>query len=356
MKKKERNNDFSLSFLDIMACGLGGVIIIFLLLDNKPNSIITESNTNNEILIEEIESLSNSNLELSTANQQLELNIENEKNKLSTIDKQNETLEKKIKDIDKTSEEINIEVSQLKEKISKMPQQIIEDPISNDELFEENYIEGLTIVGKKICILLDSSSSMTDEKLLEIIKRKNLSDEEKKKGPKWKRSLDIVKWILARAPKESNIAVIRFSETAKYIAKESFQTKNKNDLKTIFLGLNNIIPNGPTNLLSALIQAAKFKPTNIYLITDGLPTFGGERFKSLNPFNKCDSIIGSSNKISGECRVKLFNQSIKYVSNNGAKIDIILLPVEGDPQASPEMWKWASDTGGILISPAKNWP
>ena len=109
-------------------------------------------------------------------------------------------------------------------------------------------------------------------------------------------------------------------------------------------------------MLSALIQAAKFKPTNIYLITDGLPTFGGERFKSLNPFNKCDSIIGSSNKISGDCRVKLFNQSIKYVSNNGAQIDIILLPVEGDPQASPEMWKWASDTGGILISPAKNWP
>ena len=181
MKKKKRNNDFSLSFLDIMACGLGGVIIIFLLLDNRPNSEITETETNNEILIQEIERLSNSNLELSTANQQLELNIANEKNKLSIIDKQNETLEKKIKDIGKTSKEINIEVSQLREKISKMPQEIIEDPISNDELFEENYIEGLTIVGKKICILLDSSSSMTDEKLLEIIKRKNLSDEEKKK-------------------------------------------------------------------------------------------------------------------------------------------------------------------------------
>ena len=356
MKKKNRKNDFSLSFLDIMACGLGGVIIIFLLLDNRPNSKITESNTNNEILIEEIESLSNSNLELSTANQQLELNIENEKNKLSIIDKKNETLEKKIKDIGKTSEEVNIEVSQLKEKISKMPQEIIEDPISNDELFEENYIEGLTIEGKRICILLDSSSSMTDEKLLEIIKRKNLSAEEKKKGPKWKRSLDIVRWILARAPKDSDIAVIRFSETAKYIAKESFQTQNKNALKTIFLGLNNITPNGPTNLLSALIQASKFEPTNIYLITDGLPTYGGDRFKSMNPFSKCDSIIGSSNKISGDCRVKLFKQSIRYVSNNGAKIDIILLPVEGDPQASPEMWKWASDTGGILISPAKNWP
>ena len=356
MKKKKRNNDFSLSFLDIMACGLGGVIIIFLLLENKPTFKINKSNTNNEILIEQIESLTSSNQELSIANQQLELDIENEKNKLSVINKQNVTLEKTIENANKNTQEVNTEVSQLKEKISKMPQQMIEDPIPNDELFEENYIEGLTIVGKKICILLDSSSSMTDEKLLEIIKRKNLSDEEKKKGPKWKRSLDIVKWILARAPKDSDIAVIRFSETAKYIAKQSFQTKNKNDLKTVFLGLNNITPDGPTNLLSALIQAAKFNPTNIYLITDGLPTFGGERFKSLNPFNKCDSIIGSSNKISGDCRVKLFNQSIRYVSNNGAQIDIILLPVEGDPQASPEMWKWASNTGGILISPAKSWP
>ena len=356
MKKKSRNNDFSLSFLDIMACGLGGIIIIFLLLENRPNSKISESNTNNDILIEKIESLSNSNAELSTTNQQLELNIENEKNKLSIIDKRNETLEKRMKYFGKSTEEVNIEVSQLKERISKMPQEIVADPISNDELFEENYIEGLTIEGKKICILLDSSSSMTDEKLLEIIKRKNLSDEEKRRGPKWKRSLDIVKWILARAPKDSDIAVIGFSETAKYIAKESFQIQNKNALKTIFLGLNNITPNGPTNLLSALIQASKFEPTNIYLITDGLPTYGGDRFKSMNPFSKCDSIIGSSNKISGSCRVKLFKQSIRYVDNYGVKIDIILLPVEGDPQASPEMWKWASDTGGILISPAKNWP
>ena len=36
------------------------------------------------------------------------------------------------------------------------------------------------------------------------------------------------------------------------------------------------------------------------------------------------------------------------------KIDIILLPVEGD-LASPEMWKWTSDTGGILIS-QQSWP
>ena len=61
MKKKNRKNDFSLSFLDIMACGLGGVIIIFLLLENNSEMKKSESGTNTEILIEKIENLKNSN-------------------------------------------------------------------------------------------------------------------------------------------------------------------------------------------------------------------------------------------------------------------------------------------------------
>ena len=86
---------------------------------------------------------------------------------------------------------------------------------------------------------------------------------------------------MARAPQDSEVAVIKFSKNAKYIAKKSFKAGSKKDLQLIFKGLDNAVPSGPTNLVSGLIQAEKFKPTNIYLITDGLPTFGGERFKSL---------------------------------------------------------------------------
>jgi len=34
----------------------------------------------------------------------------------------------------------------------------------------------------------------------------------------------------------------------------------------------------------------------------------------------------------------------------------VLLPIEGDPQASHEFWKWTAATDGILISPATSWP
>jgi len=33
-----------------------------------------------------------------------------------------------------------------------------------------------------------------------------------------------------------------------------------------------------------------------------------------------------------------------------------LLPLEGDPQAAPELSKWVLSTGGALISPAATWP
>ena len=79
-------------------------------------------------------------------------------------------------------------------------------------------------------------------------------------------------------------------------------------MQLIFKGLDNTVPSGPTNLVSGLIQAEKFKPTNIYLITDGLPTFGGERFKSLNPFSKCDSIVGSSSKFLAIAELNYLNK------------------------------------------------
>ena len=53
MKKKNRQIDFSLSFLDIMACGLGAVIIIFVLLKDK--SVNNDNEAEFEKLLEIIE-------------------------------------------------------------------------------------------------------------------------------------------------------------------------------------------------------------------------------------------------------------------------------------------------------------
>ena len=87
-----------------------------------------------------------------------------------------------------------------------------------------------------------------------------------------------------------------------------------------------------------------------------MPTTGESNYAHLNPFSGCSSLLGNSKSISGECRVKLFRQTIKDASLGGVKINIILLPIEGDPDAVNEYWSWAAGTGGLVISPAVNWP
>ena len=66
--------------------------------------------------------------------------------------------------------------------------------------------------------------------------------------------------------------------------------------------------------------------------------------------------IGNSNTISGACRVKLFKQTIIETAQPNVQVDVILLPLEGDPDAINQYWQWTAATGGLVISPANNWP
>ena len=68
--------------------------------------------------------------------------------------------------------------------------------------------------------------------------------------------------------------------------------------------------------------------------------------------------IGNAKKISGKCREKLFLSSINNAKGviSNIKINVILLPLEGDPGASKNFWKLAAQNQGLLFVPSKDWP
>jgi hypothetical protein len=200
---------------------------------------------------------------------------------------------------------------------------------------------------------------MTDEKLLDIIKRKNGSAEDKKRGPKWQRTKRTVRWLLGRMPRSSRLTLVSYNSQVTFlgnIAENSGASEPPAARAALYRDLDNVVPEGATNLHKGLQAVAQSGATDLYLITDGLPTVGESRYVGLNPFAACGSLLGRSNTISGECRVKLFRQTLKDVGLRGVKVNVILLPIEGDPDAVNEYWGWAATTGGLLISPAGNWP
>lgn len=249
-------------------------------------------------------------------------------------------------------------LSSIKNTLKNAPAKAADDIVKNDAGGEENYVMGLKVEGRNIVFLIDSSASMTDEKLIDIIRRKNTSNTEKQNAPKWQRTKRIVHWLLARSPKSSRVTVIAYHKTATVLGGiKGFSSRDSKSINKVFHALDQLVPTGSTHLQHGLQKAKSLNPTDIYLLTDGLPTDGPARYASLNPFGDCSSLLGKSTNISGNCRVKLFRQTIaESASNKTTKINVILLPIEGDPQAAPEYWRWTAITGGLLISPATNWP
>jgi hypothetical protein len=245
----------------------------------------------------------------------------------------------------------------LKQSITQIKVPKKEDLVETQQVNEENYLLGLKVEGRKVAILVDVSASMTNEKLIDIITTKNGSTQGKTSSPKWLRTKRVIAWLLARLPKNSQIVVIAFNENAKILGAGGWsQAAKTNTVKSIMTDLDSLVPEGPTNLQKGLDAVNKLYPSNIYLVTDGLPTMGESRFKSLNPFSACGSLTGTSKTISGECRKRLFRQTVKESGLTEAQVDIVLLPLEGDPEAAYEYWHWASAAGGLVISPASNWP
>lgn len=356
MFRRKNSPNFNLAFLDVMSCGLGAVLLIFLIIKHNANVADSGSNDISPILNE----LRSEQVVLKTRIKSIEQDIDQaqkQKNKSKKIIAQTRNNINAVNELAKIKKAEN---NRLKKEIESIKPLESPDLINNAKLGEENYLIGLRVEGTRIAILVDHSASMTDFRLVDIIKRKISDDEIKKKGPKWRRTVGVVGWLLARLPENSKTTVIGYNETANQIGSLNWvESSNTGKLTNILEKIDQIVPQGPTNLNAALkkMNLMSPPPTNIYLITDGLPTIGAKRFSLSRFFSNCSSITGTGKTISGECRLKLFWSGVSQnLLSAGSKLNVILLPMEGDPEAAPAYWRWAAETGGILISPGEEWP
>ncbi len=337
-----------------MASGLGAIILVLILVKQDVDKHSPEA----ELLQADLARIEQQDISLKKSISELNSDALAEITEIAKVQAKITTLKSELEQKSDIISQKQLQMSSIKNTIKNAPRAKQDDVVKSDQGGEENYVMGLKVEGKKIVFLIDSSASMTDEKLINIIRRKSSSEAEKKKGPKWLRTKRTVRWLLARAPKSSQIAVVAFNRKAHDLGGMGwFSSRDAGSIGKVYKALDTLVPTGSTNLQRGLQKASALKPTDIYLLTDGLPTDGVSRYSSLNPFAACGSLLGRSNNISGACRVKLFRQTVAdSAPGRGTKINVILLPIEGDPQAAPEYWRWTAATGGLLISPAVSWP
>ncbi|HET8807598.1 MAG TPA: VWA domain-containing protein, partial [Methylophaga sp.] len=348
----KRTDGFNLAFLDIMACGLGAVILVFILVKQNFEEAPTEVGK----LQEDIATLEQAQSQAAKTLSAVRTELAREDSSLQQSSQELDAQQSALANQQASVQQAEQALDELKSSIVEIEVPERQDLVETNQVNEENYLLGLKVTGRKIGILVDMSASMTNEKLIDIILTKSRSQQAKQTAAKWVRTRNVVKWLLARLPANSEVVVVAFSKDAQILGTNAMQTASPETVSKIMQDLNSLIPQGGTNLQKGLNTINQFAPSNLYVITDGLPTLGESQYRSLNPFNKCNSLTGNAQTISGECRKRLFQQTIQESHRQGTQVDVILLPLEGDPDAVNQYWLWAAATGGLLISPASNWP
>ena len=361
MAKRREFNVFSLSFLDIMSCGFGAVILIFIIINHSTETSNLEINAQLLAEIKEIEE----DIEDETENLlAIKNTIDETEDDIVTTEELIQQLVQAIKQLEaqivanlgtseKEIEKLKADLKRLEEEASLLELSLSENVEGGENLYsfigegDRQYLTGLKVGGENILILLDASASMLDKTIVNIVRTRNLSDTEKIRADKWQRAVRTIEWITANMPRNSNFQLFTFNTTAQSAIPEKesqwLSTGNKEDLENVLEHVKSIIPTGGTSLHHPFSKARAFEPPpdNIFLIVDGLPTQG---------FDEPTSTLVSSQE-----RSRLFVSAISEVPNN-TPVNVILFPMEGDPLAAASYWRLAQITTGSFLAPSEDWP
>jgi len=362
--ERRRISVFSLSFLDCICCGLGAVILLFVIVNAKGaaqrNEVTSDlrgetARMEKEVLegkkglIEARNTLERILEELARTeglSKRLVETIEEKKVELAHFE--NETLATKAH-----IQKLKADLKSLEEDVKRLEAGSKADEETGSRLRafpgvgDRQYLTDLKMGGDRIFILVDASASMLADTIVEIIIRRNLRDEEKLKSEKWRQAVATTDWLITNLPTSGRFQVYTFNETAAPLIDGTGGTwldaGNVDRLDEAVERLRSVVPQKGTSLLNAFQALQKMKPLpdNIFLLTDSLPTMGAGK-----PWTK---------RVSGDKRLSLFKDAVRRLPS-GVPVNVILYPMEGDPMAASVFWRLAAETKGSFFCPSRDWP
>ena len=364
MRRRHEISPFNLSFLDVMFCGFGAVVLLVLVINANTVSsrhkthenlraevsrLERQAKVHREHLVEVKNSLEETNEEIVKTQgraKRVLARIRELTRELATLREQTlagkehvNKLQTDLKTLDTTHRRLGAKIKADQERGRHVRR------------FEgegnRQYLTGLKLGGRRILLLVDTSASMLDSSVVNIIRRRNLDEASRRMAPKWRQARQTVAWLVANLPTSSKLQIITFAARPESLAASAagnwIKATDSEQINAMIRRLNQKIPAGGTSLENAFAAAAALspRPDNIILLTDGLPTQGSSRPRK--------------SSVSGKQRAKLFRQAIKKLPDD-VPVNTILFPMEGDPQAAALFWKLAVNTRGSFFTPTRDWP
>lgn len=366
-----------LAFLDILCCGLGAAVLLLLIVRHEPpyESEGRETREMVSLMVSQLtQKISNVEAENNTRREEvlgLEKNLHLERRRNQRSASESSSSVQNTLGLVQTLGEEEARGEILRSKIKNLQASIDKSQSGIQESVSRYGLEGIQLTGKdRVVVALDVSASMLHEELVGIIRLRVSNSSKQQLAAKWVQAKNALKWGVEQIDSQSRFQIFLFSERVEQLVnisppkfsvgdpkwlRKASQTGKKESLD---FRLMDKLPTGGTNL-SALFQKISQlqpKPKHILLITDGLPN--QINVKNRNRISGCNTKDArTSGLLTGECRTHVAIDSISLLGSSLANIpvDVILLPLQGDPGAVRFYSLVTAQSGGRLLVPTSDW-
>ena len=356
-----------LAFLDVLCCGLGSAVFLLLVIQHGPAPVeaddlqVADAHARAESEIEEV------GQRIADLEGLIAATAEVMRSRAAALqavaglsDVQKRQAEDAIAALSAERQRLNAETAALADVRTRVS--VPPTPPRQD-------LTGLGVEPDHVVVFLDSSASMLDSSLVEILRLRVSSIRLKLAAEKWTAARNVARWAYGRIPDGGRYRLFHFADAMHDVpggrlpaGPVGWQTKaiqSPSQLNSINRTLDSLAPGGATDLRQVFETAARLAPApaQIVLITDGLPTLPGNT--PLQRLRHCKRPRRNTTPlITAACRASIFLDAaavaVQVLPNT--RIDIVLLPLQGDAAAAGHYWDLAKYTGGRLLTPARGWP
>jgi hypothetical protein len=355
---RRQTTTFSMSFLDVISCGFGAVVLFYTIISAQAGLHRIKENTDlsaesrrleQEVLDgykhlaelrNALDSTEDRKIRAAGLSKEMLEKLQLTQEELSRYE--HDTLARR-----ESLERLKADLKQLEEGTRRLreaaPNTTVPAPVDQDQLVT------LKVDGRRVLMLVDASASMLDETLVNIIRMRNMPPERRIASTKWRQAVNTVEWVTARLPESTQFQIYAFDTAPRPVVQGSagrwLSVADAGQVETAIQSLRSTAPTGGSSLQNAfaVIRQLDPAPDNVILVTDGLPTQG-------------DKPPLMRTLVTMEQREDLMQEAVKSLPASPPPVSTVLLPMEGDPAAPIYFWRLARVTGGGFLSPARDWP
>jgi F0F1-type ATP synthase membrane subunit b/b' len=358
--RKRSVDPISMSFLDVISCGFGAVILLFMMMNHAPQvlpPVTSATQAETDLLDEDIRQGKDGLVKVRNTLSDVDQQLLEAQGLARRIQEEVDAKRDEIAQAEGTTLSEEDAVNKLKADVESLQAELERLRAArnatgnNARAFmgdgNRQYLTGMILGGSRILILVDVSGSMLDATIVNIIRRRNMSTADQLSSPKWQQVLRTVDWLTAQLPPPSQYQVYTFNNATRALLPGTegqwLEVADESQMQSAVDALKKTVPAEGTNLevLFESIRNMNPLPDNIFLITDGLPTLGSRG--------------SNSGTISGRDRELLFERAVQKLPA-GIPVNVIMAPLEGDPMAASWYWQLSLNTGGSFLMPSDDWP